>query len=50
MHAALGSNTYLWGTYEEAAADEFSLDHPAQGPKQVQIGEKVLPRFVQGAH
>jgi hypothetical protein len=31
QHAALGSNTYLAGTYEEAAADELSLDHPVQG-------------------
>ena len=27
----VGSNTYLLGTYEEAATDEFSLDHPVQG-------------------
>ena len=30
QHAALGSNTYLQGTYEEAATDEFLLDHPVQ--------------------
>ena len=33
QHAALGSNTYLQGTYEEAATDEFLLDHPVQGLK-----------------
>ena len=27
----VGSNTYLQGTYEEAATDEFLLDHPVQG-------------------
>ena len=31
QHAALGSNTYLRGTYEEAVADDFSLGHPVQG-------------------
>ena len=30
QHAALGSNTYLQGTYEEAATDEFLLGHPVQ--------------------
>ena len=29
----VGSNTYLQGTYEEAATDEFLLDHPVQGLK-----------------
>ena len=27
----VGRNTHLWGAYEEAAADEFSLGHPVQG-------------------